>query len=636
MFQQERLGARQVGGGPASGAVEFRVFFPDRTDPAQVSLNHPAATSRITTYGDPRVARIQVAGDFQHLLGTQDWDFNNAPDLVSAPSAAGVIWSFLTPIALPSDFYQYKYVVTFSDGGSRIVADPYSRYGGKENQNSAFVIGGSSPAQNVVNPLAGGRKHLRDLVVYELMIDDFTDEFRGFRAPIDAVKMKLPYLSQLGINAILFMPWTAWPDEHFNWGYNPHQYFSVEYRYANDLNAPAEKLSLLKGLINDCHANGIHVIMDGVFNHVGDIPLNQNIANGFHYRWLYQDILDCPYTGQFGGQFSGLQDLDYHNPCTQEYIRDVCFYWMDEFGIDGIRFDNTVNFYVHGDDRGLPRLIDDINSHANDPHFSTTLEHLEMSAVDVVNTVSATSYWNNELYGRTFEYLWTGQIDQRLMGAFDNHRGLPQHRVATTYLGNHDHSHLAWQAGARSNEGALAWYREQPYAIALLTIPGTPMIQNGQEFAEDYWLMEDDKNSNRRVKPRPLRWGFADDNIGTPLRGLYSSLIQIRNRFASLRSDHFYPADWPDWATKFNSEGYGIDTSKNVVIYHRWGHDSSGVLERFIIVLNFSSSTQTVDLPFSDNGRWDDLLNGFSVTVSNSRIPGFHVNSHWGNVFLKR
>lgn len=636
MFAAERLGARQSGGNAAGGAVEFRIFFPDRNNPSQVSLTHPAAQARPATYGDPRVARIQVAGSFQHLLGQTDWDFANAPDLTSSPNASGVIWSYTTPATLPSDFYEYKYQVTFNDGSTRIVADPCTRYGGTENQNSAFVIGGSTPAQNVVNPIAGGRKPLRDLVVYELMIDDFTDEFRSYDAPVDAIRDRVAYLSQLGINAILFMPWTAWPDEHFNWGYNPHQYFSVEYRYANNLNAPAEKLSLLKGLINECHTNGIHVIMDGVFNHVGDIPANKNVANGFHYRWLYQDIFDCPYTGDFGGTFPGLQDLDYHNPCTQEFIRDVCFYWMDDFGIDGIRFDNTVNFYVDGDERGLPKLIKDINAHAADPNFSTTLEHLNMSAVDVCNKVTATSYWNNELYARTFDYLWSGQIDPRLMGAFDNHRGLPPDRVATVYLGNHDHSHVAWQAGARNNEGALAWYREQPYAIALLTIPGTPMIQNGQEFAEDYWLMEDDRNSNRRVKPRPLRWGFANDNIGAPLGGLYSRLIQIRKEHPSLRSDNLYPSDWPSWATQFNQDGYGIDTGRNVVIFHRWGNDSTGALERFIVVLNFSSSTQTVDLPFSDNGQWDDLLNGVSVNVAGFKIPGFQVSSNWGNVFLKR
>jgi len=309
---------------------------------------------------------------------------------------------------------------------------------------------------------------------------------------------------------------------------------------------------------------------------------------------------------------------------------------MDEFKVDGIRFDNTVNFYEERDSRGLPTLIHDINQHADDSNFSTTLEHLDMSATHVTNTVGATSYWNNALFGRTFEYLWNGSIDSPIMSALDNHRGLPADRVATTYLGNHDHAHVAWQAGARHNSGGLEWYRTQPFAIAMLTSPGCPMIQNGQEFAEDYWVMEDDQGSNRRVKPRPLRWGFADDRIGTALRGVYRRLNEIRLRHSALRSDNFYPANWEEWQRQFNPQGYGVDTQKSVVIYHRWSDDGAGHVERFIIVVNFSDAAQRVDLPFSVNGRWDDILNGFSVTVGSNWIRSFQVNSYWGNVFLKR
>ena len=92
-------------------------------------------------------------------------------------------------------------------------------------------------------PLAGGRRPLRDLVLYELMIDDCTAGERGVRAPLDAVRDRLDHLVDLGVSAILFMPWTAWTDERFSWGYTPALYYSVSYRYANDLNQPTEKLS---------------------------------------------------------------------------------------------------------------------------------------------------------------------------------------------------------------------------------------------------------------------------------------------------------------------------------------------------------------------------------------------------------
>ena len=637
MYMAERFGAWQVGNATDRGRAEFSLFFPDR----QRAPEQFEARDGRPSYGDPRIASIRVAGSFQHHLGQQDWDFDHAPTLTRRDHPKGSVWSCRTDVELPEGFYEYKYAVRFQDGSVRKVGDPCARYGGSERQNSAFVIGGSRPADNVVTPLAGGRKHLRDLVVYELMIDDFTDEFRGARAPLDAVTDRLDYLdTELGVNAILFMPWTAWPGASFSWGYIPHQYFSVEYRYANALGRPAEKLSWLKRLVDACHARGIHVIMDGVFNHAGDLGQTADVADGFPYRWLYQDDRDSPYVGTFGGTFPGLLDLDYNNTCTQEFVRDVCFYWIDTFGIDGIRFDNTTNFVVTDgtgklDPRGLPRLLEDIRGHVGDPNFSLTLEHLDLSAASIANRAGATSYWNNELYGRTFDYLWNGAIDGRIGGALDTHRGLEAGRVATTYIGNHDHSHVAWQAGARDNRGALSWYRVQPYVIALLTMPGAPMIHNGQEFSEDYWIMEDDARTGRRVKPRPLRWDFKDDTLGAPMLRLFSRLTRIRRTYAGLRSDNVHPDRWESWQTRFDPQGYGVDASRGLLIYHRWGDDEQGAVQRFMVVLNFSPEPQTVTVPFADNGVWEDLLSdGWRVNVQDYRLP-LTVGSHWGHVFFQ-
>ena len=104
-----------------------------------------------------------------------------------------------------------------------------------------------------------------------------------------------------------------------------------------------------------------------------------------------------------------------------------------------------------------------------------------------------------------------------------------------------------WQAGARDNAGSLQWYRTQPHVVALLTAPGAMLIQNGQEFGEDHWIMEDDGGSNRRVKPRPLRWDFPGDAIGSRLVALYARLIKIRRAHPALRSDNFYPGGWEAW-----------------------------------------------------------------------------------------
>ena len=603
---KENLGATQASGDSQAGAVRFRLFFPEGFD--------------------PQVASIGVAGDFQSKSGGSDWDFSRSLPLVKTNEPGiGDFWEFTSEV-LPANFYEYKYQVTFTDGSQRIVTDPYARYSGTENQNSGFVVGGSRPEDNQVTELAA-RKPLRDLVLYELHPDDFTDEYRGTRAPFDAIADKLDYLVDLGVEAILFMPWTAWRNKNYDWGYAPFQYFAVEYAYANDLNRPSEKISWLKKLISACHLRGIHVIMDGVFNHCSE---------DFPYKQLFLNMDDCPYTAQpFGGTFPGLQDLDFNNDCTQAFIRDVCLYWISVFKIDGIRFDNTVNYYVAGNPRGIPELLSDIYDYLDangQRNFSTTLEHIDISAAAVVNGSKATSYWDNALYGECFSHLWSGRIGPGYLSALNNSRFVNgPDKIATSYLSNHDHSAVAWQAGATDNTGGYKWYRTQPHAIALFTGSATPLIANGQEFAEDYWLPEDDHGTGRRVRPRPLRWSEAQDAYGSKLRGLYQHLMQIRKSHPSLRSGNFYPSSWS--GSQRDHDGFGVDVEKGIVVYHRWGSGTDGRLERFIVALNFSDQNRPVTLSFPENGHWADLLSGGAVQIANYRLD-IALESNWGHIYF--
>lgn len=616
-YMNEKIGSWQISGGANSGKAQFRVFFPNES----TGLQH-------------NIKSIQVCGDFQKALGqAKDWDPRLAPAMSKSPHPEGEIWEWRTPTELPKGFYQYKYYVTFNDATEppRWVSDPCTRYGGEDNMNAALVIGGSRPNANPV-AIQGGRKPLRDLVVYEAMIDDFTWEFRGARAPLEAFCDKLDYLRDCGFNAILFMPWTAWNDDRFNWGYTPSLYYSVSFRYVNALNQPAEKLFWLENLIRECHVRGIHVIMDGVFNHV---------YTGFPYKAFYQSYdTDCPYTGQFYGEFVGLQDLDFDHSCTQEFIFDVCRYWIDQFNIDGIRFDNTVNFYNQGDNKGLPKLLEDINNHIlqkGETHFSLTLEHLQMDAVDVTKNTHADSYWDNALYGECFGGLWNNQIQPSLLNALNNNRYLlGTGKAPTIYLGNHDHADVAWQAGARNNAGALEWYRTQPYVIAMLTAPGAVLIKNGQEFAEEYWIPEDDKGSSRRVQPRPLHWDYPGDKFGKALAAVYTKLINLRRDYEVLRGDGFYPEHWEEWQTRFNPVGVGIDTARQLLVYRRYCVDSQNRLRHAVIVLNFSGNDQWLELTFPEDGQWLDLLSEpqWTITVANGRY-GLGVGSNWGHIFYK-
>jgi pullulanase len=88
-----------------------------------------------------------------------------------------------------------------------------------------------------------------------------------------------------------------------------------------------------------------------------------------------------------------------------------------------------------------------------------------------------------------------------------------------------------------------------------------------------------------------------------------------------------------NWHSYLDSATPEVDVSRKLVIYHRWGNDRDGNLERFIIVLNFSASNQIVDIPFPLNGTWKDLLNNDqSYLVSSFRLVTQTIDSNWGRI----
>ncbi|MCP4427880.1 MAG: 1,4-alpha-glucan branching enzyme, partial [Chloroflexi bacterium] len=553
--------------------VTFNLFLPDNAvDPTQY-----------TRGGSPKIKTIRVRGDFQSEIGDIDWALDTAPAMTRQPHPHGWLWTCTLPTDLPEGYYQYKYFVAFENDTDRWVTDPCAKYGGSGgHENAGFVVGGHSvPARPIAQRLPP-----QDLVLYELMIDDFTAVFRGNRAPIDAIHDKLDYLQALGVNAVEFMPWVAWPGSDFSWGYDPFQFFAVEYRYVHDAAAPADKIFRLKTLINALHDRGIHVIMDGVFNHVR-AGINPN--KGFPYLWLYQNPEESPYIGQFarGGFF---EEFDYDNLCTQQFIRDVCLYWLDNYQLDGIRFDFTIGFYREGNAHegdahegnaraGIGRLIGDTKAHLamqNQENVALIVEHLtdnRYEAIDDANQMDADGCWFDPFMYEHFDTLSASRLSPQLLRILNANQDFAPRKTAVTYIENHDHSTIIHKA-----DGRHRWYKSQPAAIALLTSPGLPMIHNGQEFGEDYWLPHE---GAERVQARPLRWdSYANDFIGQRLFAIYQKLIQIRRDHPALRSSNYFP-------TSNHPDGYGIINDK-VVIFHRYGEDESGNFQRFIIVINYA------------------------------------------------
>jgi pullulanase len=615
----ETFGAREID----RGEVTFRLFFPDRArDPGQYQGG-----------GLPWVKEVRVVGDFQVAAGeAANWDPASAPIVAELPPddpdpAVVVGHVFQRRVRLPDGFYEYLYHLTFQDGTTRFIADPCSRYGGRTRGNSGFVLGGRAVA---VRPIAR-RLPTGDLVIYELNIDDYTANLRRGTAPLDAITTaELRRIQGLGFNAIEFMPWTAWPTDGYSWGYNPYQYFSVSHVYTDDPSRPSDKLALLGDLVNRCHDLGLHVLMDGVFNHAEADPPD----NGFGYYWLYRQVTDSPFVGYFD-QHAFFRDLDYMNGCLQRFILDVCRFWIDNFKIDGIRFDNTQG-YSRSDDRahGLPRLLADLRADLRAQgieNFTTVMEDSwGYDAVDAANRAGASSCWFDQFRSRSMDFVARRRVDPSLMRMLASSRDFDPEVGPTIYLQNHDHKAFMLAASADRAE----WWRMQPYLIALYTCPGAVLVHNGQEYANSFDMPED---GDGRVVPRPIDWAAIRDGAGNAVAGLMTRLAALRAGHPALRSANFYPPVWDEGRSARDGDGFGLDVGAQVCVFHRWADLGGGRTERIYVVLNFSDDPAGRRVGFKvavAGATWTDLLTGDAIPASGNDLALF-VGRGWGRVMWR-
>ncbi|HKQ69398.1 MAG TPA: hypothetical protein VJT73_08670 [Polyangiaceae bacterium] len=617
------------------GRYTLRLFLPDtRRDPNQFGRGGPH-----------RVVDVRVVGDFQAKVGHgPDWSSQSGLVMAKVDHPSGAVFEYVFPEAFPDGYYQYKYLVRFENGSVRWVGDPCTKYGGDSQDNSAFVVGGA-PVEVTPLPAVHRRRH-QDLVIYELMIDDFTAGYRQGRSPIEAVADKLDDLVALGVNAIEFMPWTAWPDsDDFSWGYDPAYFFSVESDLVRSTELPGgapsrslDKLSRLATMVSECHRRGLMVIVDIVLQHASPGV----DTKGFPYYWLWQDAADCPFVGNFtNAETFGSLPLDYGNRCTLEFVADVCKYWVSRFEVDGFRFDQ-ISGYRNPDfpAKGAPALIEALRTWLDakglGPFPLIVEDTFDYDVIRDTNALGATGGWFDMFRSRPFQALAFGQrLGPEFVRVLNAARDFAYPIGPTVYIENHDHTTITARAGGR---GPSEWPRTQPYAIALATCAGALLLHNGQEFGQVEVFPEPgepEPPGRGRVRPRPLRWEEWADPVGRRMRELYAFLLQLRARYAGLRSPNFYPNEY-DWQRTHFDGGYGIDVDMQVVIYHRWGTGDAGRLERFMVVLNFSQETRWVTVPFPTDGRWVDLLNGSSEhLVAGYQLTNHPVGSNWGGVFFQ-
>jgi len=439
-----------------------------------------------------------------------------------------------------------------------------------------------------------------NVVAYEMHIGTFNVP-TGAALPgtFATATAKLDHLQALGVNALELMPVNEFPGD-ISWGYNPSHPFSVESAYGGP--------DALKAFVDAAHQRGIAVMGDVVFNHFG--PSDMDL-------WQYDGLSTSSTTG---GIFF-YEDANASTPWgprpnysrseVRTYIKENTMMWLDEFRLDGLRFDGTkfmrLRDYAGPDIPDGWSMLQWCNDSA-DAQFPSKL----MVAEDLGENAWITKTTGSG--GAGFDSQWDGAFAYPVRAALEasndssrdmyavrdainkNFNGSMQQRVI--YTENHDEvangrtrvPEAIWPGNAAS------WYsrkRSTLGAVLVMTAPGIPMLFQGQEFLEDGYFAAED----------PLDWTKA--TTYGKITDLYRSLIRLRRNL--------------DGTSRGLSGAYTnvfhVNNSAKVLGFHRWQNGGPG--DDVIVLTNFSNvayPNYRVGLP--RGGLWKVRFNSDSTAYS--------------------
>lgn len=595
----DKLGAREVAGG-----VEFGIFLPwiSASDGNQLW-----------------VKIIHENDQFLQNVAPNEFELTHAidPEYGDYWSVMVDIRSELRPGAWGRDGkYVYRYCLKHRDRPAEIdwIIDPFAREFGV-GKLSAFTLGYEqyvwSPEEDVWKT-----PPLNDLVLYELMINEFGGD-------IDRTIERLDYLADLGINCIEVMP-VSNVAMTVDWGFLPIGYFGVDERFGNR--------KALQKLIDAAHQRKIAVILDAVYGHTSD---------SFPYSYVYRQLgyRENPFMGTFAKDYFG-ESTDFSRKFTQDFFFTVNYHWLDRYHVDGFRYDCVPNYWDGSTGQGYANLT--FNTHQTvkakqdagghwqrffnngDINLIQCAEQLE-GPQEILEKTYSNCTWQNETLGAAKGVAYGNRDELTNLGFRFGLSGYPEEitnngdklkKTALQYIENHDHSRFVCNFGTIVRDNDLLkegdrslWYKLQPYLIGMLTAKGMPMLWQGQEFGENYYIPE--QGFGRVMLWRPVRWDYFYDPIGKSAIALIRKLVKLRRQQSQFRNGNY-----------FFYNHYDRYHSKNVLLFSRQYADQFS-----LIALNFSDSEQSVPFWFPISGDYQEELHGQNNL---SGVPSYE--EYWVNI----
>ncbi len=441
----------------------------------------------------PNAAAAAVRGDFNNWRGEA-----MQPD----PARPGH-WIFTSRRARPGDGYQFDL-----DGLHR--RDPHAR-AVDQDANKAFIV---DPRDFRWGAADSWKMPDRDdLVMYEMHLGTFAQNIPGQAPPFEQAIKRLPYLQALGVNCIQLMPVNEFIGDR-SWGYNPGDIMAIESSYGGE--------ESFKKFIRACHTHGIAVLLDIVHNHYGP----EHIAvwqfdqrrpgdDGGLYFYSDPDRAKTPWGPR----------PDFSRPEVRAFIVDSVKMFLNEFRLDGFRWDSVHNIRYVQDGARSNADGDRLLAEANDwmrKHHPDALRIAEDHAFDG-GGVGFEAQWNSA-FQSTLSALVRGE---------DATRDLP---LFASEIERLDGFNWVVFAECHDSAGDLNQHRRLPAnidpadpdsakarALALvaggiaLTVPGFPMLLQGYE-------MHDTDDFSDKT---PLPWARAQSTHKGIVRAT-ADLIHLR------------------------------------------------------------------------------------------------------------
>lgn len=377
------------------------------------------------------------------------------------------------------------------------------------------------------------------LVIYELLIRDFTGtngQAYG-SGTVQGVIDKLDYIKSLGVNAVELLPIMEFNGNN-SWGYNTNFYFAPDKAYGtpNDY----------RRLIDECHARGLAVILDIVFNQ----------SDGLHPWYQLYDIAENPfYNGSAPHAYSVLNDWKQENPVVQQQWHDALTHWLTNYKVDGFRFDLVKGL---GDDSSYgTTYYPSTNTYAtptdaNTNKYNATRVARMKELHKVISKVNPNAYFINENLAEEKEenemaedgeLNWANVNSQSVTYACGTVGGSDLNRFyapddsrlrgsTVSYAESHDEERLAYVMTTDKCVSALRTNTQRQMlrlgsvAAQMLMSPGAHMIWQFEELGAD----QSTKNANggNNTDPKTVVWNYLDNEYRAGLKDTYAALCAVR------------------------------------------------------------------------------------------------------------